>query len=81
MRKMKDVMEFLVGLVFGVGFAYVFVDGLFSEDDLQKQVARKAYCKAVEEMLMLAESPEERLEVLAKHKKILEKCEEVGHGH
>ncbi len=81
MRKVKDVVEFLVGLVLGVGFAYVFVDGLFSEDDLQKQVSRKAYCKAVEEMLMTAQSPEERLEVLAKHKKILAKCEEVGHGH
>lgn len=79
MRKVQDVLEFMVGLVVGVGFAYVFVDGLFSEDEVQKQVARKAYCKTVEEMLMTAQSPEEWLEILEKHEKILTKCEEVRH--
>lgn len=73
------MLEFMVGLVIGVGFAYVFVNGLFSEDEVQKQVARKAYCKTVEEMLMTAQSPEERLEILEKHEKILTKCEEVRH--
>ncbi|MEM0325773.1 MAG: hypothetical protein QW733_01905 [Desulfurococcaceae archaeon] len=81
MRKIKDVVEFLVGLVVGVGFGYVFVEGLFSEDEVQKQVARKAYCKTVEEMLMNSKSPEEMLKVLAKHEKILAKCEEVSHEH
>ncbi|MEM4596587.1 MAG: hypothetical protein QXG54_04720 [Desulfurococcaceae archaeon] len=76
----KDVLEFTVGLVIGVGFAYVFVNGLFSEDEVQKQVARKAYCKTVEEMLMNAQSPEEWLEILEKHEKILAKCEEVGYA-
>lgn len=82
MRKVQDVLEFMVGLVVGVGFAYVFVNGLFSEDEVQKQVARKAYCKTVDEMLMTAQSPEERFKILAKHKNILAKCEEVSHaGH
>ncbi len=75
----KDVLEFLVGLVVGVGFGYVIVDGVFSEDAVQKQVARKAQCKAVEEMLVIAQSPEDRLKVLEQHEKILAKCEEVGH--
>jgi len=79
MRKAQDVLEFMVGFVVGIGFAYVFVNGLFSEDEVQKQVARKAYCKTVEEMLMNAQSPEEWLEILEKHEKILTKCKEVRH--
>jgi len=76
----KELVKFALGLVVGFVFTQWFIGLVLSEDELHKQISKRAYCKAVEEMLMLAESPEERLEVLAKHKKILAKCEEVGHA-
>ncbi|MFN3263278.1 MAG: hypothetical protein ACK42C_00070 [Aquificaceae bacterium] len=75
--KTKTALEFVLGLVVGILCAHLFLYLIFSEDEVQKQVAQKAQC--IYERLSEPQSPQEKLEFVQKHEKIIAKCEEVWH--
>lgn len=74
---MSKAVELVLGVVAGAFLAHAFLYLFLSEDELQQKISSKAHCYAVEEMFMLVQSPEERLELINKHEKSLTKCQEV----
>ncbi|MEM4959343.1 MAG: hypothetical protein QXX12_05650 [Nanopusillaceae archaeon] len=71
----KELVKFALGLVVGFVFTLWFIELVFSEDELHKQISKRAYCKTVEEILVGMQDPVERLEFLEKHGSIIQECE------
>jgi len=61
---MNKLLEFVVGVLLGAFTGFLLFEGLFGEDPLQRESAKrtqKAYCEAYEEELMVSQSPEDKM--------------------
>ncbi len=59
---MNKLLEFLLGVLLGALTGYLLFEGIFGEDPVQRESAKrnqKAYCEAYEEELMFSQSPQE----------------------
>jgi len=61
---MNKLFEFIVGILFGAFTGFLLFEGLFGEDAVQRESAKrsqKAYCEAHKEELMVSQSPEDKM--------------------
>ena len=61
---MGKLIEFLVGTLLGALAGFLLFEGLFGEDPVQREGAKrsqKANCKAYKEELMVSQSPEDKM--------------------
>jgi hypothetical protein len=59
---MVKLIEFMVGALLGALVGFLFFEGLFGEDPVQREGAKrsqKAHCEAQKEELMVSQSPQE----------------------
>ncbi len=59
---MNKLLEFLLGVLLGALTGFLLFEGLFGEDPVQRESAKrtqKAHCEAYEEELMASQSPQE----------------------
>ncbi len=59
---MNKLLEFLLGVLLGALTGYLLFEGLFGEDPVQRESAKrtqKAYCEAYKEELMGSQSTQE----------------------
>jgi hypothetical protein len=59
---MNKLLEFLVGALLGAFTGFLLFEGLFGEDPVQIEKAKrtqKAHCEAYKEELMVSQSPKE----------------------
>jgi hypothetical protein len=59
---MGKLFEFLVGILLGAFTGFLFFEGLFGEDPVQRERTKshqKAHCEAYKEELMVSQSPQE----------------------
>ncbi len=59
---MNKLLEFLLGIFLGAFTGFLLFEGLFGEDPVQRESAKrtqKAYCEAYKEELMGSQSPQE----------------------
>jgi hypothetical protein len=59
---MNKLLEFIVGTLFGAFAGFLFFEGLFGEDPVQRKSAKRdkeAYCEAYKEELMVSQSPQD----------------------
>jgi hypothetical protein len=61
---MNKLFEFMVGGLLGALVGFLFFEGLFGEDPVQRESAKrsqKANCEAYKEELMVSQSPEDKM--------------------
>jgi len=61
---MNKLSEFLVGILLGAFTGFLLFEGLFGEDPVQRESAKrsqKAHCEAQKEELMVSQSPEDKV--------------------
>jgi len=61
---MGKLSEFLVGALLGAFTGFLLFEGLFGEDPVQRESAKrtqKAHCEAYKEELMVSQSPEDKM--------------------
>ncbi|MFZ8785640.1 hypothetical protein [Thermocrinis sp.] len=61
---MNRLFEFLVGVLLGAFTGFLLFEGLFGEDTVQRESAKrsqKAYCETYKEELMVSQSPEDKM--------------------
>ncbi|MCI4455042.1 MAG: hypothetical protein JHC25_08920 [Thermodesulfobacterium sp.] len=59
---MGKLLEFMLGTLLGAFAGFLFFEGLFGDDPVQKESAKrnqKANCEAYQEELMVSQSPQE----------------------
>jgi hypothetical protein len=59
---MRKLLEFLLGTLLGAFVGFLFFEGLFGEDPVKRESAKrsqKAHCEAYKEELMSSQSPQE----------------------
>ena len=59
---MGKLFEFMLGVLVGAFVGFLVFEGLFGEDPLQRESAKrsqKAHCEAYKEELMVSQSPQE----------------------
>jgi len=61
---MGKLSEFLVGILLGAFTGFLLFEGIFGEDPVQRESAKrtqKANCEAYKEELMVSQSPEDKM--------------------
>jgi len=61
---MNKLLEFVVGVFLGALTGFLLFEGLFGEDPVQRESAKrtqKAHCEAYKEELMVSQSPEDKM--------------------
>jgi hypothetical protein len=74
---MGKLFEFLVGIFFGAFTGFLLFEGLFGEDHVQRESAKRsqqAYCEAYKEQLMVSQSPEDKMHQIELYSRL---CSEV----
>jgi len=74
---MNKLSEFLVGILLGAFTGFLLFEGLFGEDPVQRESAKrsqKAHCEAYKEELMVSQSPEDKMHQIELYSRL---CNEV----
>jgi len=74
---MGKLIEVVLGTLLGAFVGFLFFEGFFGEDPVQKESAKrsqKANCEAHKESLMVSQSPEDKMHQVELYSKL---CSEV----